>query len=380
MPANDKGYNTATSLEKGQATYGIDNSTGLAIATILYCAEQLLPAMPFRRRSFQAMCAKIPRTSECRQKKSCGDQAYGTDQIAKLSASEDTEDTVLYLGYGSNLSAETFLGKRGIRPLSQVNIVAPSIALTFDLPGLPYSEPCFANSRYRDEPNPDSSGPKPPYHKNAWKKGLVGVVYEVTKKDYAHIIATEGGGSGYHDVLVECWALDDDADKTVPEVPTGPSFKAHTLYAHRDRALRLDPDYAQPSARYLKLITDGADEHNLPKEYRHFLGNIRSYQTTTAKQRLGSFVFLATWGPIFAFFFGGARLFLRKDGTYPPWFAVFAQGVFTAVWASYDEFFFKLFGDGERTIGDEKSRDSPGEGLINEKTPLLVEETVKVAM
>lgn len=339
-----------------------------------YAMEQLEPKMPVRKQKLIQQLMRIPKTSRERQEATVNDTPF--DNIHNLQTGGPVDDTVLYLAYGSNLSAETFLGKRGIKPLSQVNVVVPAITLTFDLPGIAYSEPCFGNSRYRptsDDPPPEN----PPYHKNAWKKGLVGVVYEVTKKDYAHIIATEGGGSGYQDVLVDCYELDSDPSVEVPSEPEGTPFKSHTLYAHRAEALRPDPDYAQPSARYLKLITDGADEHKLPDEYIHFLSNIRTYRATTIQQRFGSFIFLTVWGPLFLLFFGGGKIFLRKDGTYPKWFAVFTNSVFTACWASYDGFFKPLFGDGERTIGDELDKD-PGksEMKVSEKTHLLADQHV----
>ena len=351
----------------------------LSLSAVTEASEALNYTMPFFKTRTQHDFTGIPRTTNERMQTSVCDRAFDDAEILSFKQGKTKHETVLYLGYGSNLAAETFLGKRGIRPLSQINIVAPSITLTFDLPGLPYSEPCFANSRYRDDPSSGKPAPRPPYHKNAWKKGLVGVVYEVTKEDYAHIIATEGGGSGYHDVLVDCYVLDSDPDKEVPSEPTGTPFRAHTLYAHRDRGLREDPDYAQPSARYLKLITSGAEEHDLPKEYRHFLRNIRTYHRTTTQQQLGSFIFLAVWGPILMFFFGGARIFLGKDGTYPKWFAKFAEAFFTAVWASYDGVFKSTFGDGERTIGDDLDKDDyENDSVPSEKTPLLVEEAARV--
>lgn len=332
--------------------------------------DQLRLSKPGARYSWDA----VPKTSPERRQAAAQDQAFDSLQLSQLgNGKAGKKETVLYLGYGSNLAAETFLGKRGIKPLSQVNIVAPSIALTFDLPGIPYREPCFANSRYRTSDGDDKEHPRPPYHKNAWKKGLVGVVYEVTKEDYAHIIATEGGGAGYHDVVVDCWTLDDDPNIAVPFQPDGKPFRAHTLYAHREQSLRPNPDYAQPSPRYLKLITDGAREHGLPLEYRHFLSNIRSYHTTTTAQQLGAFVFFAVWGPLFAFFFTGAKMFLQPDGTYPEWVAKFLAAFFTAVWASYDKFFFKTFGDGERTMGDDAEAGMDTRKLVSEKVPLLGE-------
>lgn len=99
--------------------------------------------------------------------------------------------TILYLAYGSNLCAETFLGRRGIRPVSQINVSAPAFDLSFDLPGIPYNEPCFANTRPRKIPGIPGQPPKfppPPYSaaaaapasKPTWSKGVYGVVYEVT--------------------------------------------------------------------------------------------------------------------------------------------------------------------------------------------------------
>ena len=184
----------------------------------------------------------------------------------------ENPDTVLYLAYGSNLCAETFQGRRGIRPVSQVNVVVPELVMTFDLPGIPYVEPCFANTRYRKQPDTkvttEFDSEKTPlltpierrsdYHKTRWHKGLVGVVYEVTKSDYAHIIATEGGGASYQDVIVDCYELPPNVD-TVPNTPTSQPFKAHTLFSPAlppdappkkgGRFTRPDPDYAQASAR-----------------------------------------------------------------------------------------------------------------------------------
>ncbi|KAJ1327646.1 gliotoxin/aspirochlorine biosynthesis gamma-glutamylcyclotransferase [Microdochium nivale] len=75
--------------------------------------------------------------------------------------------TYLYLAYGSNLAAETFLGRRGIRPISRINVSAPAFDLNFGLGGLPYWEPCFANVEPRrkiPEPpaRPPLNPPRPP--------------------------------------------------------------------------------------------------------------------------------------------------------------------------------------------------------------------------
>jgi hypothetical protein len=320
----------------------------------------------------------VPRTSDDRRRASLADRPIDVPKLLqqnslRLSVSDAT---VLYLAYGSNLSAETFRGKRGIQPLSQINVLVPELTLTFNLRGVPYSEPCFGNTRYR-EPEPSTLSEKTPasphpsdYHKNRWHKGLVGVVYEVTLADFAHIIATEGGGASYQDVLVSCFALSSDPKEPVPTTPTGTPFKAHTLFAP-ERNLRPDPSYAQPSPRYLKLITDGAAELGLPFEYQDFLHQIRTYRPTSTKQMLGHFFLLTTFVPAFAFIFGGARVLLDRNGRYPKWFARLSRAIFVAVWASYDHFFKGIFGDGERTQEAEE-----GEGKTEDVKRLLEDATL----
>ncbi|KAF2198205.1 hypothetical protein GQ43DRAFT_422963 [Delitschia confertaspora ATCC 74209] len=332
----------------------------------------------------------LPETSEARLSSSVTDTPFDLDTLASsdVLAAEEKHKTILYLAYGSNLCRETFRGKRGIRPLSQINVQVPELRLTFDLPGIPYSEPCFANTARRDESERNTytqnSGKcedremedKYDYHKDRWHKGLVGCVYEVTPADYAHIIATEGGGASYQDILVTCYPLSSDLD-TVPEEPTTRPFKAHTLFApaaepNEDRAVRTrlstrgalarpDPSYAQPSVRYLKLLTDGAAELSLPTEYQDFLLQIHPYTITSPKQKVGALLFLSIWGPLIAFLFALQERFQDDRGRSPLWLANMMGLVFLAVWGSYDWAFKGAFGDGERTIEDGGDE---GEGML----------------
>lgn len=260
-------------------------------------------------------------------------------------------------------------------------MLVPALRLTFDLPGIPYKEPCFANTALREPGQQD-------YHKDRWHKGLVGVVYEVTLADYAHIIATEGGGAAYDDILVDCFVLP-PAD-IVPEVPTTPPFKAHTLFAAMaqpdaslratQRLARPDPSYAQPSARYLKLITDGAAECNLPAEYHAYLHGIRPYTITSTKQKMGKNLFLAIWLPIIVFIFALAEKLQDKEGRAPAWFAKLNEAISVGMWMSYDTVFKPAFGDGERTMGDdalEGRRASGSAAWYDVEKESLLEESAK---
>ncbi|KAG4428736.1 hypothetical protein IFR05_015777, partial [Cadophora sp. M221] len=269
---------------------------------------------------------KLPRTSPTRL-------------TSSISPTTEAEKTILYLAYGSNLSAETFKGTRGIKPLSALNVHVPSLDLTFDLAGIPYTEPCFANTRYHIPP---SSLSHSDYHKDRWTKGLIGVVYEVTPEDYRTIIATEGGGASYHDVIVPCYALP-EGSKTVDPIPAGALFKAHTLLRPEpedegsSRAtggiIRPDPSYAQASARYLNLITSGGEEHGLPEEYMTYLYNIQPYTITTVRQRAGQALVIATWMPILLFLFGLGKVFADEEGKIPGWLASVIGGFTRVLWA-----------------------------------------------
>ncbi|KAI0164760.1 hypothetical protein GGR57DRAFT_450488 [Xylariaceae sp. FL1272] len=351
--------------------------------------------------------------------------------LASAETPSTTASTILYLAYGSNLSAETFLGRRGIRPISQINVSAPAFDLTFDLPGIAYSEPCFANTRPRKLPKPPIPGepPKfppppqnsspPPYGESlpalpdrgpTWSKGLYGVVYEVTPEDYATIIKTEGGGGGYHDVLTPCIAFPPDV--RVPEKPPIPDlpkpFLAHTLYAPalsdlpgseshdgdgdkdpRDlpwyKRLLLPahrPDGSQPSARYLKLIRDGAAEHALPDDYQAYLASLQPYTITTMRQTVGKLMFWLLAFPVLVSLLGLGRLLADENGRYPRWLMLATTASFNLLWKMYDVFLKPVFGDGERTMeedGDaigkkrERQKFAKASKVLDEKSRLLVD-------
>lgn len=314
-------------------------------------------------------------------------------------------NTYLYLAYGSNLCAETFLGMRKIRPLSQTNVSVPTLELTFDLPGLPYREPCFANVDYRKVPKdpklPDP--PKlppfpPPGTSSKWDGGLIGVVYEVTEEDYRTIIRTEGGGASYKEILVPCIPI--KANIGVPEKPPIPElpkpFLARTLYAPRVPNSDLpddprkkkwwyrfllgpqrEPGYAQASARYLKLITDGAREHDLPSDYQDYLQSLQPYTITSFRQKIGQFLLILTSGIFFMLMMVVSKKLADDRGKLPPWLAATMTALFSVTWMVYDGFYKPIFGDGERTESAAKRRHSLSlsrpETVDEEKVSLMKE-------
>ncbi|CAK7245300.1 MAG: hypothetical protein STHCBS139747_006876 [Sporothrix thermara] len=349
-----------------------------------------------------------------------------------LTSASSRRDTVLYLAYGSNMAAATFEGTRKIKPLSAVTVSAPTLRLTFDLPGFPYREPCFANTTFRKPPKtppvpipppPGAPGPiNPPGNVSnsanttdpktpVFDGPLYGVVYEVTRDDYARIIATEGGGSSYQDILVPCFVV--APRMGVPEKPALPvpvrPFLAHTLYAPMRNPMRSpstedsdkdksggddngdnngddndgdddddgcltrlwkalakwaaprgrpDPDYAQPSQRYLSLLIAGADEHELPQAYQDWLASLQPYTITSWRQKVGGALILLVSLPFLLMVLAMQWLPTKKGSTgrVSPGVAVLLNAVFRAMWWLYDHVFRPLFGDGERT------QDGEGEG------------------
>ncbi|KAK0391448.1 hypothetical protein NLU13_0949 [Sarocladium strictum] len=346
-----------------------------------------------RTTSTPALSARpsIPETSVSRL-------AEASESTNSLDETEQPEsNTVLYLAYGSNLCVETFLGVRGIRPLSQVNVSVPALQLSFDLPGIPYGEPCFANVDWRkipknpkvppipklpptppiDPPKPPALDPlNPPRAQMQWNGELMGVVYEVTKEDYRHIIQTEGGGASYKEIIVPCIPIPPAIE--IPEKPPLPElprpFLARTLFAPYvpDERLPDDPrkdkwwfkyitpphrpskDYAQASDRYLKLIRDGAREHELPEEYQQYLHSLQPYTITTWRQRIGQFIFAGILVPLIMMFFKVGQYFADKNGNLPPVLMLLTAAIFNLSWRFYDVVLKHLFGDGERT---EEKRD-----------------------
>jgi len=171
------------------------------------------------------------------------EKIYAPSLLPKLEAQGDAKHC-WYLGYGSNMSEQAFLRRRGIKPLRSVVVHAP-VQLLFDLPGVCYVEPRFANigllsDEERKACHWDENSEKP------WGKGLVGVAYLVTLADMAKIFATEGGGASYQVIQVEC--------REIGKGEQGEKIQANTLCSSNRRRSRP----GQPSPRYMNLLITGA--------------------------------------------------------------------------------------------------------------------------
>lgn len=259
---------------------------------------------------------------------------------------ESTPESIAYLAYGSNLASKTFRGRRGIKPLESHPVFVPTLNLEFDLPGVPYLEPCFANVsvhpdvKYTPELEKNFNPVLTGANLADRPHGLYGVVYMVTPADYAKIIMTEGGGASYKDELVVCYPLDENFAP----------IEAHTLHAGPPSTRVIDPPQ-ECSPRYLNLLVDGSKEHNLPDKWVGYLSSLPSYRATTVGQKIGKYVLITTWLPSFIAIHLGSLLLRDKEGRMPSWMQSLFRGYSKAMWTYYDVFLKKLCGDGERSGG-----------------------------
>jgi hypothetical protein len=211
----------------------------------------------------------------------------------------------------------------------------------------------------------------------------------VTKEDYQHIVATEGGGASYQEILVPCFVI--PPRMNIPERKPGDlipkPFLAKTLYAPKIpdapedgdgdgdkpgdgedpdprkkwwwkflRGVQRQEGYPQPSARYLKLLTDGAKENELPEDYRAYLQSLQAYTITTKRQEVGKWVMVVISLPVLLFIRYVVPMLADERGRVPTWIAVVMGIWFSLLWGIYDYVLKPVFGDGERTEEDDEER------------------------
>ncbi|KAL3432236.1 hypothetical protein BDV09DRAFT_197936 [Aspergillus tetrazonus] len=254
-----------------------------------------------------------------------------TAQAATLLA-----EKVWYFGFGSNLKTSV-MRSRGIEPLAAKPVRVPGYVLTFDVFGLPYSEPAMASiSRYVVNASKDSGvDTDPPM--------VHGVAYLLSRADLVRLIGTEGGGVAYREAIVEGFPIRTGSGSINEEECMKP-ISMTTLVARYPRR----PN-AAPSARYLKIIKEGAEEHGLPDEYCGYLGSLPCFvPDKTWLHWLGAVIFLcvgrrAVW--ILARIV--RRAVSRNNGMCPAWYGFLILYAYTAMWLWHDYIHAPMFGRGD---------------------------------
>jgi len=141
-----------------------------------------------------------------------------------------------YFGYGSNMNDAIFLTRRQMHPLATQQGRLADHRLTFNLPIGP-GERGVANV-------------EPAAGVHTW-----GVLYLLTSEECDRLDRTEGVHRGVYERIPITVVPDDNADQ----------LPAFTYRSSRTRPGR------KPSARYLRLLVDGAIEHGLPESYVRLL-------------------------------------------------------------------------------------------------------------
>jgi AIG2 family protein len=159
-----------------------------------------------------------------------------------------------YFAYGSNMQSETLRGRRGVRFHRAITVRVPGWRVVFDKPPLFSVGEAFAN--IVPEPGADA----------------LGVAFEVTDDDLAHIERSEGVMLGnYRRVELAVEALADCED--APRIATSLASE------------RRDPSLL-PSTRYMALVIAGALEHALPAAYVETLRAVPACESTAVARAL----------------------------------------------------------------------------------------------
>ncbi|KAG6276286.1 hypothetical protein E4U47_000139 [Claviceps purpurea] len=227
-----------------------------------------------------------------------------------------------YFGFGANMSASVFIERRKIRPLRTEAACIPTHALCFNVLGIPYMDP--GNGGIRPL-NPDDTDATACVH---------GVAYLLTSDDLKRVILSEGGGIAYQVARLNAKLLLDDSPIVVDTL-----IGRHNVDASNERL---------PSARYIGVLTRGANELNLPLSYQRRLAEQPIYQPKSGWWfQLGVALFLWPWTRAAII---TERLVYKHqgpDGHVPAWFLFIFDCLLWLMWAQHDYIHGPIFGRGD---------------------------------
>lgn len=148
------------------------------------------------------------------------------------------DEPLWYLGYGSNMKASSMTDRK-VAPIATKIVRVPTHYVTFDIFGIPYSEPCYASI----EEFPDDGKMKLDLVHSSGRmpvQPICGVAHLLNPADFHRLLVTEGSGVVYDIVQVQAFELG-KGNRLMPE-----PFPVYTLKSKRPHR----PN-GTPSARYV---------------------------------------------------------------------------------------------------------------------------------
>ncbi|KAK7178675.1 gliotoxin biosynthesis protein [Paraphaeosphaeria sporulosa] len=242
-----------------------------------------------------------------------------------------------YLAYGSNMKSSS-MAARNIIPIAAKAVSVPTHYFTFDVFGIPYSEPCYASI----EQFPDGGRGKLQLIHNKQRFDvlpLCAIAYLLSPADFNRLLVTEGSGVVYDHIKVEAYEL----SAAEPQGADRVSLTAYTLKSKRPQR----PN-GTPSARYVDLLLEGARENALPAHYIRYLESFPRYQKVMGnKKTYGQLVFDAGWRPFLRRLVRLTYWRVDKNGNCPSYIAIIVVWVYQLMWMYHDYMHCPMFGRGD---------------------------------
>lgn len=108
---------------------------------------------------------------------------------------------------------------------------------------------------------------------------------------------------------------------------------------------RSDQNIANLSQR---LLQEGAEEHNLPGDYREYLRSIPCFTPSSEPlSRVGSALFLSVGRRVVVRLARRVKRTIDEEGRCPEWYGTLILVVYTAMWWWHDYVFAVIFGRGD---------------------------------
>ncbi|KAL6895116.1 hypothetical protein GGI43DRAFT_429214 [Trichoderma evansii] len=253
--------------------------------------------------------------------------------IWKIAAQEN--ELIWYLGYGSNMKASS-MKDRKITTLDTRIVNVPTHYVTFDVFGIPYSEPCYASI---EEFPSGENGNIQLIHAGIEDRvpSLCGVAHLLSAAEFHQLLVTEGSGVVYDIVKLQAYQIAKDNEVSRESFP---------VYALKSK-WPLRPN-GTPSARYMSIFLQGAKENNLPKDYIRYLESFPRYHKREGPDRTwGQLVFDLGWRPFLKRLIPLTVWRVDEEGNCTAYVAFIIVWAYRMMWLYHDYIHLYILGRGD---------------------------------